>query len=408
MKQYWLFALNSLVNIIFCSVDSAFGNGISIDAVVVMGSFTILETLGTQFLVIGAQAYKVLQCNEKNCCLLSLISGIIIGALCITCAYPITYAFDLTDTQREMLRQVLVCYGICCPTEAVARFMQRFITLRCYNKLVLVSNITTYVLLIGTDWLAIALGWGCNGLVLSTGFTWIVYGIILLASTKFFSLDDKLRMGVLRKAFLIGKDLMLSGMISRGANLCLGHFASTMGTEQYAIHSVALSAVNLAEEFRDAQCDYTIVRLHNRDKYKERKAKRVFKQCWLPALLLPICSSFLLICIMHGKVDLLPAMGGVALYCAPMLLYPVYDTVQQFVMSRGKTKYALITCLICASWRIVILGVISLIMGVNLYILGIIYFMDYLSRTIYYTVRLVHDKKARQYKGDTICTQKQR
>lgn len=400
MKQYWLFALNSLVNIIFCSVDGAFGNGISIDAVVVMGSFTILETLGTQFLVIGAQAYKVLQNYEKSCCLLSLISGLIVGTVCITCAYPITYAFELTDTQRDMLTQVLICYGICCPTEAVARFMQRYITLKCYNKLALTSNIATYVLLIGTDWLAIEMGWGCNGLVLSTGFTWVVYGIILLVATKFFTNSDRVKLELIKKSFLIGKDLVFSGMISRGANLCLGHFASTMGTEQYAIHSVALSAVGLAEEFRDAQCDYTIVRLHNRNKYKEQKAKRVFKQCWLPALLLPVCASFILICVMHGKVDLLPAMSGVAIYCAPMLLYPIYDTVQQFVMSRGKTKYTLITCLICASWRIGILGVISLNMSINLYIIGIIYFMDYLSRTIYYIARLVHDKR----KGGTVCT----
>ena len=395
MKQYWVFALNSLINIVFCAVDGAFGNNISIDAVVVMGSYMLLETLGAQLLSMGGHAYKVFQKYEKSCCLLAVLVGILLCAVCIFGSYTITFVFDLTDIQREMLRQALICYGICCPTEALGRFMQRYITLKCYNKLALVSNFVTYIMLIGTDWLVISLGWGCNGLILSTGLTWFVYAIILLIATKFFSQPDRVTIRHIKNAFLVGKDFMLGGLISRGANLCFGYFASTMGTEQYAIHSVALGAVNLAEEFRDAQCDYTIVRLHNREKYKERKAKRVLKQCWLPSLLLPIIASFVLIIAMHGKVDLFSAIYGVALYCLPMLLYPIYDTVQQFAVSRGKTKYILANSIICAIWRILIIWVISLICGINLMILAFIYFFDYLSRTVFYIVRLKRDKRVR-------------
>lgn len=393
MKQYWLFVLNSLVNIAFCAIDSAFGNNISIDAVVVLSSFALIATLLVQFQCIGAHAYKVFQKYEKSCCLLSALVGVLLGIICIAYGYQITFVFDLTDTQREMLRQALVCYGICCPVEAVGRFLQRYITLKCYNKLVIISNITTYVLLISTDWLAVSLGWGCNGIVLSTGFSWLAYVIMLLIVTKFFSQEDKVQWQYIKKAFLVGKDLMLGGIISRSSNLCLGYFASTMGTEQYAIHSVALGAVQLAEYFRDAQCDYVIVKLHNRDKHKEQKAKRVFKQSWLPALLLPIIASFVLIFVMHGKVDLLSSLYGVALYCLPMLLYPIYDTVQQFVISRGRTKYALINALICAVWRVGALWVFSMTVGINLIVLASIYFLDYLSRTVYYIARLKHDKR---------------
>lgn len=395
MKQYWLFSLNSLINIAFCAIDGAFGNNISIDAIIVMGSFAILEPLGTQFLVIGGHAYKVLQSYEKSCCLLSVLVGVLLGSICITWGYNLTFVFDLTETQREMLRQVLVCYGICCPIEALGRFMQRYITLKCYNKLVLVSNFVTYILLIGTDWLAISLGWGCSGLVLSTEFTWLVYAVILLITAKFFSQEDKVQWGCIKKALLVGKDLMLGGLISRGSNLCLGYFASTMGTEQYAIHSVALGAVQLAEEFRDAQCDYVIVKLQNRDRHKEQKAKRVFKQCWLPALLLPIIASFVLIFIMHGKVDLVESLYGVALYCLPMILYPVYDTVQQFAISRGKTKYTIMNSVICAIWRIGALALCSISIGINLIVLAGAYFFDYLSRTLFYVFRLKHDKRVR-------------
>ena len=395
MKQYWIFVLNSLVNMAFCAVDSTFGNNISIDAIVVMGSFALIGQLGAKILFIGGYAYKVFQKYEKNCCLLSLIIGVLFGAVCIFGSNIIIHVFDLTDTQYEMLRQALICYGMCCPVEAVGRFLQSYITYKCYNKLVIILNVATYILLIGTDWLAVSLGWGCNGLVLSTGLSWLVYVIILLIATKFFAQSDKLCIKYIKKAFLVGKDLAVSGIIERGANLCLGYFVSTMGTEQYAIHSVALGAVSLAEEFRDAQNDYTIVRLRNRDKYKERKAKRGFKQCWIRSLLLHIIASFVLVIVMHGKVGLAQAIYGVALYCLPMLMYPVYDTVQQFAMSRGKTKYALANSFICVFWRVVALWILSSVFGTSLIIIACVYFFDYLSSTIYYLVRLRRDKRER-------------
>lgn len=393
MKQYWLFALNSLVYMTFCMIATAFGNNISIDAVVVMGSLELLMAVGTQFLIIGGQAFKVFQQYEKSCCLLSVLVGIVLGVICITCGYAITFAFDITETQREMLRQALVCYGICCPAEALGRFLHRYITIKCYNKLILISNIVSNVLMLGTDWIAISLGWGCNGLVLSAGFSWLIYAVMLLIATKFFSQKDKVQWKHIKKALLVGKDLMLSGILVSGSNLCLGYFASTMGTEQYAIHTVALGAVNLGEVFRDVYCDYALVKLHNRTKYKEQKARRLFKQCWLPALLLPITGSFITTLIMHGKVNLLSALYGTALYCLPMLIYPVYDLLQQFALSRGRTKYMLGNCCICVIYRIFVPWILSKTIGINLITVSAIYLLDYLSRAVRYLFKLKHDKQ---------------
>lgn len=393
MKQYWFFALNCLCNVVFCAVDGAFGNGISIDAIVVMGSFSIIENVCVQLITIGAKAYKVFQRYEKNCGLLSLLMGVVIGAICITCAYYITFIFDLTDIQREMLRQALICYGIWCPIEAVGRFMLAYVTYKCYNRLLIISNFLTYILLIVTDWIAVRMGWGVNGLISSTGNVWLVYAVILIISTKFFNGDDKVTLSVLKTAFTKGKDVMLGGIASRVANLCLGHFASTMGTEQYAIHSVALSVVSLAEEFRDAEADYVIVRLKNRDKHKGDKARRLLKQCWLPSLLLPIAASVVLAFVMHGKVSIADTLYGVSIYCMPMLLYPMYDLVQQFTISKGKTKYNAISGCICALWRIGVICIVSLMTPISIWILGLIYLFDYGSRMSYYILMARRDSK---------------
>lgn len=392
MKQYWVFALNSVMNIAFCAVDGFFGNSISIDAVVVMGSLAVLEALCKQLLNIGFGAYKVLQKYEKTCCLLSLLSGTLVGLLCIFCAKPITYIFELTETQRNMLIKVLICYGICAPIEAVGRLLQGYITYKCYNKLALLSNLLTYLLMISTDVLALQLGFGAPGLVVSTGITWLVYAVILVIATKFFRIHEKIEAKNLRLAFSKGKDVVAGGIASRAANLCFGHFASTMGTEQYAIHSVALSIIGLAEEFRDAEAYYVIIKLRNRTKHKGDKAKRVLKQCWLPSLMLPIVTSFLLVLFMHGKVELPSALFGVALYCLPMLIYPVYDLMQQYHLSRGKTKYSVINGFIVVFWRVCVAGLLSC-WRISVPILGAIYFLDYFSRLIFYIAMAKRDAR---------------
>lgn len=395
MKQYWIFILNCLCTVFFDAIDGSFGNSISIDAVVVMGSIMILSGFCKQFLAIGAQAYRVFQGYELNCCLMAVLSGIIVGVICVTCAYPISFIFELTDTQRQMLVQGLICYGLWCPAEGVGRFLREYISCKCYNKLIIIANISTFILLIATDWVAMKLNWGVNGLVCSTGFSWLAYAVVLIICVNFFKTKDKITKSALKVVFSKGKDVVLGGIVSRFANLCLGHFASTMGTAQYAIHSVALSVVQLAEEFRDAEANYVIVRLKNRKKTKWHKAKLLLKQCWVPALFIPIVASFGLTFIMHGKVDICDALYGVAIYCAPMLIYPVYDCVQQYVISSGRTKYTILNGCMCGLWRIGILWGISLFMSINTMVIGAIYFLDYLSRLILYCC-LVHRDARRQ------------
>lgn len=385
--------LNNLVNILFSAVDGAFGNGISIDSVVVMGTFTVLSSFIGQFLRIGNHAYKVLRHSEKNCFLLSMIIGILIGIVCVGFAQPITYIFELSKQQREMLKQALMCYSICCPIEAIGQFMQRYITLKCYNRLILTSNIITSLLLICSDWFTVSQGWGCNGLILSTAFSWLVYDITLIVTTRFFQQKNCVSASEIKRAFLIGKDLMIGGIIARGANLCFGHFASTMGTEAYAIHSVALSATALAEELRNAQSDYTLVYLHNTQKSK-KSVNYLLKQTGIPALLLPVIGSFMLIVGMHGKVPLGSALYGVAIYCFPMMVYPLYDILRQYSICQGKTKYDIISASIRFIWRVGVIWLLSAFFDMSLELLGVICFLDYLCRTLFYLFVLRYEENA--------------
>ena len=386
MKQFWLFVLNSIQNIVFCAVDLAFANNISIDAIVVLGSYTVIETLGMVFLNLGRFAYQSLQKNEHNCCVASLFSGIIIGILVITLSTPITYIFELTTIQQNMLKNLLIIYGLSCPMESVARFLQTYITYNCYNKLRLWANFGTYILLIFSDWLAIKLGFELSGIVFSTELSWFIYLIVVWLVCKFHKTDDKINVKTILKCIWIGKDVLFSRIISRIANVALGHFASTMGTNNYAIHSVALSITSLTEEFRDAVADFTLIKLKDDS---NKNCKPIIKQLWLPFIMCSLVSNIILTIFMHGEVPILEAYYGVVIYSIPYLIYPIYDVLQSTILlSNIRQKAVLTNGLICALWRIPIIWVISLLIPISIPILGTIYLGDYLTRTISYNKNL--------------------
>ena len=103
MKQYWLFVLSALQDIIFCTIDSTFANNISLDVIVVLNSFLIVQYFCLRPLLMGFWAYQAMQTNPKNCLVCSLLSSILVGIMLIATAQLLPYIFTLTDEQRQML-----------------------------------------------------------------------------------------------------------------------------------------------------------------------------------------------------------------------------------------------------------------------------------------------------------------
>lgn len=401
MLQYWFYVLSSLLDAVFSSVNNAFGNSISLDAVVVLGSYAGIYSLGHNFLTIGSQAYKLLQSNAKNCLLLNIIASVIWGATVLVLSEYLPGLFKLTEAQHEMFSQLLVCYALFCPIEGAANFFGKYCIFKCYNKLQIIGTGVSWTVLFLADWLAVTLGFGCVGIVFSTGLGWLSNLIIFFFGTKFWTIPDKIQLKSLLHAFNIGKDYTLSTIAQRLANIVLGHYASTLGTEQYAVYSVAFAAVSSAEELRAAYSNYCIVRLRNCNKRKEQKAKRLFKQVgWLGFLLL-VCLSFGLAFISHGTVPLAAALGGVVLYIPSFLLHPIYDLLEAFAASRGKSKYALGCGVATVFARGFLPFLLSIVLSsLNIFLIVICYIMDYLGRTVWLFIRLSLDKRQQLHLTD--------
>ena len=115
MKEF----ISILISFIFMSiadnVDSAFNNLISIDAIVVTGSFLLLDSIFKSVGEIGIYTYRTIRKDEWQYLWFNVIFGFIIGILVFIFKDLIINIFKLTYIQKKMLAILLnlyIAYGI--------------------------------------------------------------------------------------------------------------------------------------------------------------------------------------------------------------------------------------------------------------------------------------------------------
>ena len=388
MKQYWMLILLALQDVVFSAVDGTFANNVSLDVIVALNSFTMVMYLCLRPIIMGIYAYQSMQSNPKNCLVCTIISSTITGCILAACAVPISYIFTLTDVQREMVQQVLILFSCCAPIQGVSRFLIQYCIYTGKNKLIFWTSLITYIQMILTDWLAVSLESGAFGLRLSTEICWFLYLLILLPASGILKVQDKIEPKIVKHCFWVGKDACIAQIIIRIGTISMTSIASAMGTASYAIHSVAIGIVILAESFRDATYEYGIINLRDYRDDLRRRSLVVLKQIFVPALLLPLALEAILVVTMHGKVSVLDAAMGTLLYSCPFLIYPLQDLSSAAVRLSSVRSTAIKAGIASAVIRGPILWCLSQLWEVSLPMLGLIYAADYIARTLCYRTAL--------------------
>ena len=110
MKEF----ISILVSFIFMSiadnVDSAFNNLISINAIVVTGSFLLIDSVFKSFGEIGTYTYRTTRKNEWKYLWFNILFGLLMGIIVFCCKGIIINIFDLTSVQKDMLSLLLSFY----------------------------------------------------------------------------------------------------------------------------------------------------------------------------------------------------------------------------------------------------------------------------------------------------------
>lgn len=124
---------------------------ISIDAIVVTGSFLLIDSIFKSFGEIGIYTYRTTRKNEWQYLWFNIIFGILMGIIVFLCKNLIVNIFDLSDIQKDMLSVLLNFYITYVVLGRLANGIFEIVRLKCQLKLYRKSLIVYYVSLIGID-----------------------------------------------------------------------------------------------------------------------------------------------------------------------------------------------------------------------------------------------------------------
>ena len=387
MKEF----ISILISFIFMSladsIDSAFNNLISIDAIVVTGSFLLIDSIFKSFAEIGIYTYRTTRKNEWQYLWFNIIFGILMGIIVLTCKNLIVNIFNLSDTQKNMLSILLNFYAIYVVFGRLANGIFEIIRLKGQLKLYRKSLIVYYVSLIALDTFSYLFTKNLTLLFVATIVSWLISVIYMLYNLKLkFELPNKNSLkNVIKYGFAYSSERLLSRIFL----LLYGVIASHMGTEKYGIHTVCYSVCLTLEIITNAYQAALMIKVPEGKTYIEQynKCINMRNKCFPLIIALNFVFTFIYLVISHGSLPLNKCFPYIIFYSLGVFgLYP-YETYKTLCISQGKSFILLIGSTIGVIIRFLIC-LLFLNTPFALFVFGIVNFIDFFSRSIVYRIVL--------------------
>lgn len=387
MKEF----ISILISFIFMSiadnVDSAFNNLISIDAIVVTGSFLLLDSIFKSVGEIGIYTYRTIRKDEWQYLWFNVIFGFIIGILVFIFKDLIINIFKLTDIQKEMLGILLnlyIAYGI---LGRLSNGLFEIIRLKGELKLYRKSLIIYYLSLIVFDLLAYVFTKNLTVLFIATIISWIIsIGYMLFNLKLKFKFPNR---EALKNVFKYGLAYSSERLFSRIFLLLYGVLASHMGTENYSIHTICYSVCLSLEIITNAYQATLMIKVPQGKTYQEQynNCMSMKKQCFKLIILLNYIFAFIYLLISHGSLPLYKCFPYIIFYSFGVFgLYP-YETYKTLCITQGKSYILLIGSTVGVIIRFIICF-IFINTSITLFVFGVINFIDFYFRSIVYRIVL--------------------
>ena len=387
MKEF----ISILISFIFMSiadnVDSAFNNLISIDAIVVTGSFLLLDSIFKSVGEIGIYTYRTIRKDEWQYLWFNVIFGFIIGILVFIFKDLIINIFKLTDIQKEMLGILLnlyIAYGI---LGRLSNGLFEIIRLKGELKLYRKSLIIYYLSLIVFDLLAYVFTKNLTVLFIATIISWTIsIGYMLFNLKLKFEFPNR---EALKNVFKYGLAYSSERLFSRIFLLLYGVLASHMGTENYSIHTICYSVCLSLEIITNAYQATVMIKVPQGKTYQEQynNCMSMKKQCFKLIILLNYIFAFIYLLISHGSLPLYKCFPYIIFYSFGVFgLYP-YETYKTLCITQGKSYILLIGSTVGVIIRFIIC-LIFINTSITLFVFGVVNFIDFYCRSIVYRIVL--------------------
>lgn len=383
--------ISILISFIFMSVadnvDLAFNNLISIDAIVVTGSFLLLDSIFKSVGEIGIYTYRTIRKNEWQYLWFNVIFGFIIGILVFIFKDLIINIFKLTDIQKEMLGILLnlyIAYGI---LGRLSNGLFEIIRLKGELKLYRKSLIIYYLSLIVLDLLAYVFTKNLTVLFIATIISWVISIWYMLFNLKLkFEFPNR---EALKNVFKYGLAYSSERLFSRIFLLLYGVLASHMGTENYSIHTICYSVCLSLEIITNAYQATLMIKVPQGKTYQEQynNCMSMKKQCFKLIILLNYIFAFIYLLISHGSLPLYKCFPYIIFYSFGVFgLYP-YETYKTLCITQGKSYILLIGSTVGVIIRFIIC-LIFINTSITLFVFGVVNFIDFYCRSIVYRIVL--------------------
>lgn len=371
-----------LVGIGDCA-DSAFGNNIDVDTIVVMGSAMTVFWIIACISRVGAYVFKLWQNRIWTCMFITVIASVLCGGLTILLSYPISHVFTLTERQYEMLQPVLCVYGGGIVIVGIGDVVDNYCLMKGRMKALFAADIVYYVLLIGLDALVVYRGMSCTWLVVGTIFSYLVFDIMLMFSSgilqesKVFNKKDCVECVKHGCNFLIGKTVI------RVAIVVMRTLASGLGTLPYAIYTVANSVEEFNENYTASFENFCTINIKRRLPEDRTKCVQMLRRKYTLFLLICICGSIPITSIfLKGELDYLTVVLYACLPCIGNILALLSRPYYAYLMAEEQSN--------ALKWEGVLGSVVRVVCGLGgmLFGAGLVWFLlcypiDCLIRSIW-------------------------
>ena len=402
MKEF----ISILISFIFMSiadnVDSAFNNLISIDAIVVTGSFLLLDSIFKSVGEIGIYTYRTIRKDEWQYLWFNVIFGFIIGILVFIFKDLIINIFKLTDIQKGMLGILLnlyIAYGI---LGRLSNGLFEIIRLKGELKLYRKSLIIYYLSLIVLDLLAYIFTKNLTVLFIATIISWVISIWYMLFNLKLkFEFPNR---EALKNVFKYGLAYSSERLFSRIFLLLYGVLASHMGTENYSIHTICYSVYLSLEIITNAYQATLMIKVPQGKTYQEQynNCMSMKKQCFKLIILLNYIFAFIYLLISHGSLPLYKCFPYIIFYSFGVFgLYP-YETYKTLCITQGKSYILLIGSTVGVIIRFIIC-LIFINTSITLFVFGVVNFIDFYFRSIVYRIVLRKVNNKNKIIGEQNC-----
>lgn len=383
MKEFISILISFIFMSIADSINSAFNHLISIDAIVVAGSFLLIDSIFKAFGEIGIYTYRTTRRNEWQYLWFNILFGILMGIIVFFSKNLIINIFELTPIQKDMLSALLNFYIAYIIIGRLANSLFEIIRLKGYLKLYRNSLIVYYATLIGLDIVVYFLTKNLILLFIATIISWGVSIIYMLLKLKLkFEIPKKEAFhNVIKYGFAYSSERLLTKIFL----LAYGVIASHMGTENYSIHTICYSVCLTLEIITNAYQAALMIKVPEGKTYEDQFniCMSMKNKCFPLIITLNFIFAFIYLLISHGSLPLYKCFPYILFYSLGVFgLYP-YETYKTLCITQGKSYILLIGSSIGVAIRILIC-LLFVHTSAALFVFGIVNFIDFYSRSIIY------------------------